>query len=73
MSESPAALQSLDALQAALTAAWSGALLGASADTESDVRLMGDAGLVRVTEALARVQRRVQVLQARCAAELAAR
>ncbi|MGW4929701.1 DUF222 domain-containing protein [Agromyces sp. NPDC004153] len=73
MSESPAALQSLEALQADLAGVWSGALLGASADTESDVRLMGDAGLVRVTEALARVQRRVQVLQARCAAELAAR
>ncbi|TYL54036.1 HNH endonuclease signature motif containing protein [Agromyces mariniharenae] len=73
MSESPAALQSLEALQAELAGVWSGALLGASADTESDVRLMGDAGLVRVTEALARVQRRVQVLQARCAAELAAR
>lgn len=73
MSESPAALQPLEALQADLAAAWSGALRGASADTESDVRLMGDAGLVRVTEALARVQRRVQVLQARCAAELSAR
>ncbi|WP_217423994.1 HNH endonuclease signature motif containing protein [Agromyces sp. Marseille-P2726] len=61
------------ALHAKLVDAWSGALLGASNDVSSDVRVMSDDGLVRATEALARLQRNVQVLQARCAAELAAR
>ena len=73
MNDSPRALQSLEALHANLTDAWSGALLSGSSDVGSDVRVMSDAGLVRATEALARLQRSVQVLQARCAAELAGR
>jgi hypothetical protein len=73
MTESPAALQPLQALHAALASEWSGALLGASSASESDMRVMSDVGLVRVTESLAQLQRRVQVLQARCAAELAGR
>ncbi len=73
MNDSPQALQSLGALHANLTDAWSGALLGESSDVGSDVRVMSDDGLVRATEALARLQRSVQVLQARCAAELAGR
>ncbi|WP_198165821.1 HNH endonuclease signature motif containing protein [Agromyces laixinhei] len=73
MNDSPQALQSLEALHANVTDAWSGALLGESRDVGDDVRVMSDDGLVRATEALARLQRSVQVLQARCAAELAGR
>ncbi|MEF3405477.1 HNH endonuclease signature motif containing protein [Agromyces sp. CCNWLW203] len=73
MNDSPRALQSLEGLYANLTEAWSGALMAESREVGSDVRVMSDDGLVRATEALARLQRSVQVLQARCAAELAGR
>ena len=52
---------------------WAGALLGSSLDAESDIGAMSDGGLVRTTEALARLGRRVEALQARCAAGLAER
>jgi hypothetical protein len=73
MNDSPRALQPLEALHANLTQTWSGALMAESIEVGSDVRVMSDDGLVRATEALARLQRSVQVLQARCAAELAGR
>lgn len=73
MPAAPAALHELERACAEVVDAWAGALLHASEDPESDVRAMSDDGLVRVTEALARLSRRVDVLQARCAAGVAER
>lgn len=64
-----AALDGVDAV-------WSGALAAGAAgsvDPVGDARSMSDDGLVRVTEALGELARRVQALQAPVAAELAAR
>ena len=44
-----------------------------SLEPETDVTAMSDDGLVRVTEQLAALARRVEVLQARCAAGVAER
>lgn len=73
MSEPPAALAPLEQAFGAAGDAWAGALLRQSTAVEADARAMSDAGLVRVTESLAMLARRVEMLQARCAAELAAR
>lgn len=73
MLEAPAALLQLEQACAALHEVWAGALLRPSEHPEADVRAMGDDGLVRATESLAQLARRIEALQARCAAELAAR
>ncbi len=73
MSEPPAALAPLEQACGAAGAEWAGALPRQSTEVEADARAMSDAGLVRVTESLAVLARRVEMLQARCAAELAAR
>lgn len=73
MSAAPAALHDLEVACGDVVDSWAGALLGASLDAESDVGRMSDDGLVRVTDALARLARRVETLQARCAAGLAER
>ena len=73
MPERPAALAPLEQACGEASEAWAGALLRASSEVEADARAMSDAGLVRVTESLAVLARRVEMLQARCAAELAAR
>ena len=69
----PDALRELQGACHAVADSWAGALLSPSRDAESDVASMSDDGLVRVTEALARLARRVEALQARCAAGLAER
>ncbi|GAA1792136.1 HNH endonuclease signature motif containing protein [Agromyces lapidis] len=71
--DTAAALIGLGAACIGLDATWRGALLGGSVDPGADVRMMSDAGLVRVTESLGDLVRHVQALQARAAAELAAR
>ncbi|WP_022892748.1 HNH endonuclease signature motif containing protein [Agromyces subbeticus] len=73
MPEAPAALLELEAACAAVLRQWAGALLGSSSDAETDIRAMNDDGLVRATEALAQLCRRVEALQARCAAGIAER
>ena len=73
MSEPPPALAPLEQACGAAGAEWAGALPRQSTEVEADARAMSDAGLVRVTESLAVLARRVEMLQARCAAELAAR
>ena len=69
----PDALRELQGACGEVLDSWAGALLGSSSDAESDVASMSDDGLVRVTDALARLARRVEALQARCAAGLAER
>jgi Domain of unknown function (DUF222)/HNH endonuclease len=73
MPEAPQALRELEAACAGLLETWAGALLSPSRDTQADVAAMSDDGLVRTTEALAVLNRRVQALQARCAAGVATR
>ncbi|RXZ68782.1 HNH endonuclease signature motif containing protein [Agromyces albus] len=73
MPEAPAALRELEVACGDVLDAWAGALLRPSQDPEADVSAMGDDGLVRATEALARLGRRVEALQARCAAGVAER
>src|SRR5215218_2448271 len=73
MHEAPAALRELEERCAEAIELWAGALLGDSRDPEADVHVMSDDGLVRVTEALARLARRVEALQTRCAAGVAER
>lgn len=73
MPAAPAALLDLEAACGDVVDLWAGALLGASLDAESDVGRLSDDGLVRVIDALARLARRVETLQARCAAGLAER
>ncbi|HKH08906.1 MAG TPA: DUF222 domain-containing protein, partial [Agromyces sp.] len=73
MHEAPAALRELEESCAAAIELWAGALLRDSQDPDADVRAMSDDGLVRVTEALARLARRVEALQTRCAAGVAER
>ncbi|WP_022889029.1 HNH endonuclease signature motif containing protein [Agromyces italicus] len=75
----PAEIPALTGVSAAtigLDEAWAGALVAGAVravDAAGDVRLMSADGLVRVTEALGELFRRVQALQAPVAAELAAR
>ncbi|KRC61870.1 hypothetical protein ASE14_13850 [Agromyces sp. Root81] len=73
MPEATAALSELRVACAVADEVWAGAMLGVSADPAGDVRVMSGDGLVRVTESLAELARRVQALQAKCAAELASR
>lgn len=73
MPEAPAALLELETACGDVLEAWAGALLRPSQDPEADVSAMGNDGLVRATEALARLGRRVEALQARCAAGVAER
>lgn len=73
MSETPAALGELLAEVDALAGAWAAALTLASSDPAADVLSMTDAGLLAVTEALARLSKRVDALTVRCAAGLARR
>ena len=73
MPEAPEALRDFEAACADVLQMWSGALIGSSADAEADVRVMSDDGLVRVAQALGALGRRVEALQARCAAGVAAR
>lgn len=70
------ALTGVSAVLASVQTGWAGALLAGAAgsvDAVTDVRVMSDDGLVRVTEVLGELARRVQALQAPVAAELAAR
>jgi hypothetical protein len=73
MPTTTAALSELWSAIAAVDERWAGALLGESTGSGADVRVMSGDGLVRVTESLAELARRVQAVQAKCAAELAAR
>jgi hypothetical protein len=73
MPEAPVAVRELVDGCAEVTELWAGALLHPSRDADDDARSMSDDGLVRVTEALAKVARRVEALQARCAAAVAER
>ncbi|WP_169053965.1 HNH endonuclease signature motif containing protein [Agromyces sp. H66] len=69
-------LHSLERDVAALRAAWAGAMpaFGAIGGvTQVEVEQMSDAGLVRVTDALARVRRDAEALLARVAAEVSTR
>ncbi|WP_022891161.1 HNH endonuclease signature motif containing protein [Agromyces subbeticus] len=73
MPEASAALSDLRVACVLADEIWSGALLRPSTDSAGDVAAMTGDGLVRVTESLAELARRVQALQAKCAAELASR
>lgn len=73
MSEAPDALLEFEDACAGVLDAWAGSLLRPSSELEADVAAMSDDGLVRVTEALALARRRIEALQARCAAGLAER
>ncbi len=73
MHEAPTALRELEAACTEVLDTWAGALLLASHDAEADVGAMSDDGLIRATESLARLARRVEALQARCAAGVADR
>ncbi|KRC61262.1 hypothetical protein ASE14_10170 [Agromyces sp. Root81] len=73
MSSAPAALLELEAACATVMRDWAGALLTASREAEADITAMSGDGLVRTTEALAALARRVEALQARCAAGIAER
>ncbi|WP_173921428.1 HNH endonuclease signature motif containing protein [Agromyces sp. Marseille-P2726] len=73
MSSTPAALLELEVACGEVLETWAGALPGSSSDAEGDVLAMSDDGLVRAAEALARLGRRVEALQARCAAGVAER
>ncbi|GAA1061820.1 HNH endonuclease signature motif containing protein [Agromyces bracchium] len=73
--ESP--LSTLDRDVAALRAAWRGAMppssVATDGATQAEIAEMSDAGLVRVTDALAQVRRDAEVLLARVAAEVSKR
>lgn len=73
MPAATAALTELRSACAEVDATWANALQGDSIETQHDVRVMSGDGLVRVTESLAELERRVQALQAKCAAELSRR
>ncbi|MEF3402684.1 HNH endonuclease signature motif containing protein [Agromyces sp. CCNWLW203] len=73
MPEASAALSDLRVACDLADEIWAGALLRPSTDSIADVAAMSGDGLVRVTESLAELARRVQSLQAKCAAELASR
>ena len=73
MPTAPAALHELQIACGEVMHSWAGALLRDSLEPESDVAAMSDDGLVRVTEQLAALARRVETLQARCAAGVAER
>ena len=73
MPTAPAALHELQVACGVADDSWAGALLRDSLEPESDVAAMSDDGLVRVTEQLAALARRVETLQARCAAGVAER
>ena len=73
MPEAPAAVRELVDGCAEVAEMWSGALLHFSRDADDGVRNLSDDGLVRVAEALAKVARRIEALQARCAAAVAER
>ena len=73
MPEAPAALFELQQACTAAIESWAGSLTMSSSDAEADVRAMSDAGLVRVVESLGVLARRVESLQARCAAGVAER
>ncbi|WP_448006537.1 DUF222 domain-containing protein [Agromyces bauzanensis] len=69
-------LTSLERDLAALSDAWSGAMPASGAmagGTQAEVEQMSDAGLVRVTDQLARLRREVDALLTRAAAEVARR
>lgn len=71
-----AALESLEQHIEALRAFWVGAMpaFGAPAgDAQADLEQMGDAGLVRVSDLLARIRRDADALLARAAAEVSRR
>ena len=70
------ALTGVSTAIAGLCETWAGAFMAGSpgsVEAPAEVRVMSDDGLVRVTEALGELMRRVQALQAPVAAELAAR
>ncbi|MBM7832039.1 hypothetical protein JOE59_002744 [Agromyces cerinus] len=73
MPDATAALTELRSACAEIDGDWANALPGESIDAQHDVRSMSGDGLVRVTESLAELSRRVQALQAKCAAELSRR
>lgn len=73
MAEAPDALLDLEDACDEVFAVWAGGLLRPSTDPEGDVRAMSDDGVVRATEALARLARHVQSLQARVAVGVAER
>ncbi|MCM3655701.1 HNH endonuclease [Agromyces mediolanus] len=69
-STAPAALAAFSAAAAAVGTVWQGALTRPSSRPEADARAMSDDGLVRAIEAIARLSRLAESLQARVAAEL---
>ena len=73
MPEAPAALRELEQASVSLLQSWVGALTLPSTDADADVQAMSDAGLVRVVESLGVLARRVQSVQAQCAAQVAQR
>ena len=73
MPEAPAALFELEQACVSLLESWVGALTLPSTDADADVHAMSDAGLVRVAESLGVLARRVQSMQAQCAAQVAQR
>ncbi|MGH3704679.1 MAG: DUF222 domain-containing protein [Agromyces sp.] len=73
MPKATVALTDMRSACGVVDADWAGALPCDSVESELDVRVMSGDGLVRVTESLAELARRVQALQAKCAAELARR
>ena len=73
MPDAPAALRELEQACAEMLEHWAGALTLPSTETDADARAMSDGGLVRVVESLGLLARRVEALQARCAAEVAGR
>jgi Domain of unknown function (DUF222) len=73
MPEAPEALRDFEAACAEVLHVWAGALIAPSVDVEADVRVMSDDGLLRVSQALGALGRRLEAMQARCAAGIAAR
>lgn len=73
MYDAPDALREVEQACAELLEHWAGALTLRSTEADADARAMSDGGLVRVVESLGLLARRVEALQARCAAEIAGR
>lgn len=73
MHDAPDALREVEQACAELLEHWAGALTLRSTEADADARAMSDGGLVRVVESLGLLARRVEALQARCAAEVAGR
>lgn len=73
MPDAPAALRELEQACAEMLEHWAGALTLPSTEADADARAMSDSGLVRVVESLGLLARRVEAVQARCAAEVASR